>query len=694
MNQLRFPVAAALAGCVLAAGCAPKTAPPVERIYVDLAERPEDFPAGVLTGKRIVIDPGHGGSFAGAVGLDSLREADANLGVALYLWGLCADAGADAHLTRTTDRDRLPEGSTEARDDLDARSEAANELDPDVFISIHHNSNLALDRALNKIEAYYRSNDPGPSLELAQAVQVHLSRNLGIAAAEVKPGNYLVLRSSAAHAAVLGEASYLSHPLVENRLRLADKQKLEAQAYFLGLVDYFSRGVPSVERRAPVADTVAAPAELVFSVRGDAGVPLDPASARITIGASEVVPIVDPDTSAIRWPMDGELPNGPYAVQASVRSARGATGRSKPFTVLLNRPARHAVPLVPRPFGAEVQLSLMILDELAMPVADGTPVVLSAPRRGWKLADACRGGIARFTAERPPDAGDVFIVSAGAYSDTIGFPALDPTDKIGMLVIDARTRRPVPRPSAASSSFGSVAGDPRGALLLPRSAAGETLRVSARGYRAAAVALAAIGGGSPAAESVVELEPLYGGVLAGRRIAIDPGGGGAEPGGFGRRGLRGASVNLAIARSLRELLEEAGAEVALTREGEETLSAQERVYAANRSGAELAIGIRAGAAPGGTGGARLAFHYPGSARGRLAADSLAASLSTLPPGGAFAVHEGSSLFLQQTSCAAVEIYCGAVEDEATERLMEDGAWIRLAAERTLEATVRIMAAGK
>ena len=690
MNRWLLSVAAC-AACVLAAGCAPKKAPPVEKIYADLAEKLENFPAHVLAGKRIVIDPGHGGSFAGAVGVDSLREADANLGVALYLWGLCADAGAETHLTRTTDRDRLPEGSTEARDDLDARAAAANELEPDVFISIHHNSNLSLDRSLNRIETYYRASDPGPSLELAQAVQLHLSRNLGIAAAEVKPGNYFVLRSSTAHAAMLGEASYLSHPLVEDRLRLAEKQRLEAQAYFLGIISYFSRGVPSVARRAPAADTVAAPAELVFDVRGDAGVPLEPASARIRIGGTDVIAIVDADSSVIRWPMDEELPNGPYSVQARVRSVRGATGRSVPFTLLLSRPARHAVALARRFMNENVELSLMILDGRALPVADGTPVALSARERGENLVAACRGGIALFETDRS-FARDEFIVRSGDFSDTIRFPEEASEGSIGVLVMDARTRRAVRRPLALTKSMGSVAGDMRGTLFLPRAAGDDSIRVSARGYKAAVFDGRAFCRSSPSATSIIELEPVLGGVLAGRRIAIDPGGGGGETGGFGARGLRGASVNLAVARRLRELLEEAGAEVSLTREGEETLSPQERVYLVNRSGAELAIGIRSGAVPAELGGARLVLHYPGSAGGALAADSLAAALSVLPPGSAFAVREWASLFLQQTVCTAVEIYCGAVEDDGTERFMESDEWIRLAAERALAATAGFFAA--
>ena len=38
-----------------------------------------------LQGKKIVIDPGHGGRFSGAVGVRGLRESDVNLAVGLHL---------------------------------------------------------------------------------------------------------------------------------------------------------------------------------------------------------------------------------------------------------------------------------------------------------------------------------------------------------------------------------------------------------------------------------------------------------------------------------------------------------------------------------------------------------------------------------------------------------------------------------
>ena len=679
MNRSLRLLACVSVSALLLAGCAARK-PVMEGLYAGLQEKPEAVDARILAGKIIVIDPGHGGAMNGALGADSLREADANLGVALYLWGLCKDAGADAHLTRTTDRDLLPPGSKDPADDLRARVAMANALAPDVFISIHHNSNLPKNRDMNNIEVYYRASDPGASLELAQALQVHLARNLGIETSDVKPGSYLVLRLSTAQAAVLGEASYLSSPAVEERLKLSAKQKLEAEAYFLGLVEYFSRGVPMLTRESPVRDTLADAVQFSFSVLSAAGIPVDPSSAIISVGSRETAAIFDPLTSTIRIPADPGLPNGTYTVQGSVRSTGGRTARSQPFTVLLARPARFILPLAPREQqGSIVSLSVRVLDALGMHVADGTPVTGRSLKDGTAQSGVSANGT--FTIEVARDrARDRFVFTASGVADTVRFATSEEAPRLFLAAIDARSLAGVPG-AIVSRGRGSIAGDAAGRFLVPFGTSPETLIVSAKGYRPLLIDTA----GAPGSASVVSapLEPLFGGVFRDRKIALDPAGGGTDAGGRGAAGLRGASVNLEVARLVGGILERAGSAVTLTREGDEPLSAQERVYIVNRSNADLAIGIRHGASPERAGGPRVVLHYAGSDRGRVAAEKLAVSLDSLPPGGAFAIGEGADLFLQQTACTACEIYCGPIEEGAYETLMRDESYLRLEAERIL-----------
>ena len=90
----------------LAIGCGgPPPPPSVDDVYRGLSEDVPRLDPSILADRRIVIDPGHGGFFPGTVGQDSLAEKGVNLGVSLYLWGLLKEAGADAILTRSAERD-------------------------------------------------------------------------------------------------------------------------------------------------------------------------------------------------------------------------------------------------------------------------------------------------------------------------------------------------------------------------------------------------------------------------------------------------------------------------------------------------------------------------------------------------------------------------------------------------------------
>ncbi len=81
-----------------------------------------------------------------------------------------------------------------------------------------------------------------------------------------------------------------------------------------------------------------------------------------------------------------------------------------------------------------------------------------------------------------------------------------------------------------------------------------------------------------------------------RRIVVDPGHGGKDPGAIGPRGTMEKDVNLALALELaRRLRRELGCEVILTRDTDVYLPLEERTAIANRVGADLFISIHANA---------------------------------------------------------------------------------------------------
>jgi len=676
---------------VAAAGCSPQRSSR-DNLYSQLSEEPAAFDRSVLEGRRIVIDPGHGGRFRGAVGADSLSEADVNLGVALYLWGLLDEAGAEVRLTRSADRDFLAEGSSAVQGDLAARTALANEWDAEAFISIHHNSNIELDRERNGIEVYYRDDEAGASLELAEDIHLHLARNLGIEDSSIKTGNYYVLRESNAGASVLGEASYISNPKVEKKLMISTRQRLEAEAYFLGLLGYFSRGVPGVELIPFEADTMAIPSSISFRVGRGAGVPVDPSSVRAFLDGSEVPAVFDPAGGIISCPIPSDIPNGPHSAKVSARSVKGATACSAPVRFTVARGARFILPLPPVMEEPGVySMSLRILDINASDVADGTIVTVESdvphgPGHEWKGRTS--GGVFTFSAGGAA-AGSLFFVRSGEAADTTRFDMGASSGGFSILAFDAVTGLPVEFPSLLLPD-GSVIAGKKGRVSTPGRLFTEDLILLARGYLP--LRLGASAADELADRPLARLTPVLGGALSGRRVAIDPAGGGMDAFGRGPDMLRGATINLELARRLRGALEAAGASAILTRSGEETLSIHERIHAVNASRADLALGLRYGSGLPGGGGRFVFTHYPSSAAGKAAAESMMETVSRVPPSADASIEESAEPFLQQTGCPACEIHAGI--SAFTEKLFRNPRWLELEASSIVSGLAAFFSGGK
>ncbi len=94
--------------------------------------------------RRVVLDPGHGGSDSGTSGPDGLREKDVALDVAKRLGALIQERlGSEVVYTRTDDN-FVP---------LARRTAIANEANADLFLSIHVNSSPI--RSAAGVETYY-----------------------------------------------------------------------------------------------------------------------------------------------------------------------------------------------------------------------------------------------------------------------------------------------------------------------------------------------------------------------------------------------------------------------------------------------------------------------------------------------------------------------------------------------------------
>lgn len=188
--------------------------------------------SGVLRGKVIVVDPGHGGSNPGAVANND-READNNLAVGLKLRDKLAAAGAKVILTRSTDRTVAQEGSTLGQE-LEARVKLAESNHADMFISIHSNENP--DPSIAGAMTFYHS---AKSPQLALDVQSELIKATGAVDKGTSPATFYVLRNTSMPG-ILVEMGFVSNAAEAGRLQNDSYQNSIAQGVIAGVIKYFN----------------------------------------------------------------------------------------------------------------------------------------------------------------------------------------------------------------------------------------------------------------------------------------------------------------------------------------------------------------------------------------------------------------------------------------------------------------------
>ena len=203
----------------------------------DLIDPLQGIIPDILIGKKILIDPGHGGPDSGAIGTYYTFEKENNLAIALYLNDILTEAGAEVSMTRTTDTSVAVNYSVRA--DLQARVTMANNTMPDLFISIHNNSNPNPDT--QGTSTYYSDENPQAtaSFMLANAVQNAIVGTVNTVDEGLKEADFYVLRNTNVPS-ILIEAAYISNPYEEGLLRNPIFQKNMASAIFRGIFDYLN----------------------------------------------------------------------------------------------------------------------------------------------------------------------------------------------------------------------------------------------------------------------------------------------------------------------------------------------------------------------------------------------------------------------------------------------------------------------
>ncbi|MFD2043135.1 N-acetylmuramoyl-L-alanine amidase CwlD [Ornithinibacillus salinisoli] len=201
-----------------------------------------------LSGKTIVIDPGHGGVDGGAVGKDDTLEKDIALEVSKKLQDYLQQAGALVYLTRETDKDLAAEDtkglSKRKAEDIRKRMQFIHDKDADFFLSIHLNATPS-SQWKGAQTFYYPKSEEGK--HLAKMVQDEITRNLENTKRSALSINHLYLLKNAEIPGALVEIGFLSNVEEREQLKQDDYQRQMAGSIYTGILRFVTEEPKDVE---------------------------------------------------------------------------------------------------------------------------------------------------------------------------------------------------------------------------------------------------------------------------------------------------------------------------------------------------------------------------------------------------------------------------------------------------------------
>ncbi|MEL7623310.1 MAG: N-acetylmuramoyl-L-alanine amidase [Clostridiales bacterium] len=198
-------------------------------------------PGGILSGKIITLDPGHGVRSdggpvdPGAKGVNlGIWEKDVNLDVAFKLKAILEEMGATVWMTHT--------GATSLN--LYGRAAVANDNGSHIFVSIHANASTSPQHSGHSVYYYAPASNPRFSgrreltKALAQFVQDSLVNICGRANLGIIESNFVVVRETNCPS-ILVETAFLSNAEEEQLLAQGEFRQKLATAVAQGIKKYF-----------------------------------------------------------------------------------------------------------------------------------------------------------------------------------------------------------------------------------------------------------------------------------------------------------------------------------------------------------------------------------------------------------------------------------------------------------------------
>ena len=190
-----------------------------------------------LLDKVIYLDAGHGGVDCGAIS-GNYEEKDINLQITLKLAESLGSKGAIVMLTRDDDYDLAsPNVSLRKRSDLANRAKMINDVNPDMYISIHLNSSTS--SSWRGLQIFYSNVNPENEI-IATSINDYLKTKTSNIREIKKDNSYLMYRTIKSPG-ILIEAGFISNPSDLYLLKQEDYQQKLAGYITEAVIDYYKK---------------------------------------------------------------------------------------------------------------------------------------------------------------------------------------------------------------------------------------------------------------------------------------------------------------------------------------------------------------------------------------------------------------------------------------------------------------------
>lgn len=190
----------------------------------------------------VCVDPGHGGTDPGKVGINGQLEKDINLAIAKKLKTYLEASDVTVVLTRDKDMGLYSSGDAHKKmADMRERCQLIEEVKPDLVISIHQNSYH--EEAIRGGQVfYYKTSVRGK--QLAQILQERFDYVLGDAnkrQAKANDNYYLLLHVK--EPIIIAECGFLSNWEEAEKLETKEYQDRLAWTLHMGIMEYLNQEI-------------------------------------------------------------------------------------------------------------------------------------------------------------------------------------------------------------------------------------------------------------------------------------------------------------------------------------------------------------------------------------------------------------------------------------------------------------------